>query len=278
MPNSRSVFLTPLIIFAVIVLAAIPLLWVNYSWANWQPASCMPNRCFCEALRDGFIRQPVDTFSNLPYVLVGLLMIAIARDDWQRGARNNLMQSHRAYPILFGVAAIVIGAGSFFYHASMTFIGQWFDVMGMYLFASFGLVYAYARLRPIRPAMFLTAYVIMNAMLGYSLATNPDTLRQIFAAMVYGIIALEALVLLVERPKIKTRYFLGAFLCMAVAYAIWTLDENFTLCDPASLFQGHAIWHLLTALAAFLLYVYYRSETGKSSPASLELPQQFPRA
>jgi len=259
----RSIILRPLVIFAVMVLATIPLLWVNYSWANWQPASCLPNQCFCEALREGFIRQPINAYSSLAFVLAGWLMIAITRDDWRRGARNNLMQSQRAYPIIFGVASIVIGADSFFYHASLTFIGQWFDVMGMYLFASFGLVYGYARLRPIRPAMFLLAYAAMNAMLGYWLITNPDARRQVFTAMIYGIVALEALVLLVERPRITTRYFLGAILSLAVAYAIWTLDENRTLCDPTSWWQGHALWHALTAVAALLLYLYYRSETGK---------------
>ncbi len=259
----RSILITPLAIFAVIALGSVALNWVNYSWANWLPASCMPNHCFCEALGDGFIRQPVNTYSNLAFVLVGLLMLAIGRDDWRRGAKNNLMQSERSYPIIFGVAAIVIGVGSFFYHASMTFVGQWFDVMGMYLFATLALVYTYARLRPIRPKMVLLAYIVVNAMLGYLLVVSPEARRQVFAAMIYAIIALELLVLFVERPKMRTRYFIAPLFTMAVAYGIWILDDNSVLCDSTSLLQGHAIWHLLTAVSAFLLFLYYRSEMGK---------------
>ena len=253
----------PFVTIIFLTLLAIVLSGINYSWSNWQPASCMPDHCFCEAQQNSIIRQPINTYSNLAFIFVGLVVFMIARRDWLNGKQNNLLDSHRAYPIIFGTAAIVIGVGSFFYHASLTFLGQWLDVMGMYLFASFALVYTYARLRPIRSALFVFAYVVMKAMLGYLLIVNPDARRQIFAAMVYGIIALEALVWLVERPKIKLHYFVIALGALALAYGIWIADEAGGLCDPASLLQGHAIWHLLGAASAFLLFLYYRSEKGK---------------
>ena len=46
----------------------------------------------------------------------------------------------------------------------------------------------------------------------------------------------------------------------AAAATIWILDRSDVLCMPTSIFQGHALWHLLCALAIFLLYFYYRSE------------------
>jgi hypothetical protein len=220
----------------------------------------MPNNCFCEPLRDSFIRQPINTYSNLAYVLVGLLILANARTD---SARANLMSSHRAFPTVFGIATILIGVGSFFYHASLTFVGQWFDLMGMYLFASFALLYNLARLRPMRGTTFAVGYVVMNALLGYLLIVNPFIRRQVFAGMIWVVLALEALVLLAERPKMKTRYLIGALVSLIIAYGIWILDESRAWCDPTSLLQGHALWHGLTAAAAGLLYLYYRSEDGK---------------
>ena len=256
---SRNVLIA-IAIFVLIALASLALASVNYSWTSWQPATCLPNNCFCESLRDGFIRQPINTYSNLAYVLVGLLILTNAKHD---NARANLLSSHRAYPLVFGSAAMAIGVGSFFYHASFTFVGQWFDLMGMYLFASFALLYTLARLRPMRGATFAFGYVVVNAMLGYSLIVNPEARRQIFTAIIYGIIALEALVLLAERPRMKTRYFIGALISLAAAYGIWLLDESRAWCDPASILQGHALWHFLTAVAAGLLFLYYRSEDGK---------------
>jgi hypothetical protein len=247
-------------IFALITLASLAPALVNYSWASWQPATCLPNNCFCEPLRAGFIRQPINTYSNLAYILVGLLILASTRSD---PARANLLSSHRAYPLVFGGATMAIGVGSFFYHASLTFVGQWFDLMGMYLFANFALMYTLARLRPMRGATFALGYIVMNAILGYLLIVNPEVRRQVFAAMIYGVIALEALVLLAERPRIKTRYFVGALVSLVVAYGIWLLDESRVWCDPTSVLQGHALWHFLTAAAVGLLYLYYWSEDGK---------------
>ena len=256
-------FVAPLAIFAVVAVASLALNGIDYTWSSWQPATCMPGNCFCELQRDGLIRQPINTYSNLAFVLVGLLILAIGREDGRRGEPRNAMQSQRAFWMVFGLAAIAIGAGSFFYHASLTFVGQWFDVMGMYLFITFALAYNYARLRPIRPAIFVIGYVVMNAMLCYLLIVNPAARRQAFTVLVYCVIALELLVLLVERPRIKTRYFVSAIGLLAIAYGIWTLDESGLLCVPASWLQGHAVWHVLTALSAGSLYLYYGSENGK---------------
>lgn len=260
--NRFSMFVVPFVIFIGIVFASLALNRVDYNWAAWRPATCMPDNCFCEALRDGVIRQPVNTYSNLTFVLAGIGMLAIAREDWACGKRGNLLLSHRAYSSVFGVAAIVIGAGSFFYHASLTFIGQWFDVMGMDLFIGFALVYNYARFRPLRTSRFVLAYIAMMAMLGYMLIVTPEYRRQVFAALVWATLALELLVRMVERPQMQTRWLVASVASLAMGYGIWMLDESGVWCTPTSIVQGHALWHLFSALAAFLLYWYYRSEQG----------------
>ena len=41
---------------------------------------------------------------------------------------------------------------------------------------------------------------------------------------------------------------------------MWNLSKNGTpLCDPHSLLQGHAAWHLLCAVSAYCLYRYWAS-------------------
>jgi hypothetical protein len=48
-----------------------------------------------------------------------------------------------------------------------------------------------------------------------------------------------------------------------VAFTIWNLDQHGTLCTPDSLFQGHAVWHLLGATSLWLTFLYYRSERAR---------------
>ena len=46
------------------------------------------------------------------------------------------------------------------------------------------------------------------------------------------------------------------------AFAIWNAAKAW-LCDPRSLIQGHAIWHVLCAVSAYYLYRYYASEATR---------------
>jgi len=50
------------------------------------------------------------------------------------------------------------------------------------------------------------------------------------------------------------------------AYYIWltgTADHPF--CDPDSLIQAHALWHLLGAVATWCYFQYFRTEVRRST-------------
>ncbi len=234
----------------------------------------MPDACFCEAIGVGFIRQPIDTWSNLAFVLVGLLIL---EDVWRPSTtRSNLLAQRRTYGVVYAVAIILIGLGSWFYHASLTFVGQWFDVMGMYLLGTFMVLYNVARLRPVSSRAFAIGYVLFNITLGLSLIVVPELRRYLFGILLVVTIALEIVswqrrnrVSSTQRESLTARrnpvsadlrYFIAALLIYVIAQIIWTLDLNHIVCDPYSVLQGHAVWHGLTALSAGLLYLYYRSE------------------
>jgi predicted membrane channel-forming protein YqfA (hemolysin III family) len=77
--------------------------------------------------------------------------------------------------------------------------------------------------------------------------------------------------LLARRPPPGRRtytpwYWLGVA-SFLVAYSIWlTGTDTSTTCRPDSLFQAHAIWHLLTALATYCFFRFFRTERS-SVPA-----------
>jgi hypothetical protein len=51
--------------------------------------------------------------------------------------------------------------------------------------------------------------------------------------------------------------FMG-FVLLIFAIKIRTLDVQKIDCDPFSIWQGHALWHLLTASSSFLTYSFFR--------------------
>ena len=58
---------------------------------------------------------------------------------------------------------------------------------------------------------------------------------------------------------------------MLVAFGIWLLSTN-GWCDPDSIWQGHAAWHLLCAVAAYWLFRLYASERLREPPAGPDRP------
>ena len=272
--------LWPLKAFILITLGAIAFSNVDISWERWTPAPCMPGRCFCERIRPGAVVQPVNAYSNLSFVLVGLVIMGNAthtqpgpslRERFRnRKINRNLMNSSLAYPMVYGISVVIIGLGSLFYHASMTWTGQWFDLMGMYMQSGFMIVYNLARMYRKEGRSFAFTYVFMLAILGVMLAFSPIGEREVFGIMIAMALVLELYILLVKRPKIQVRYFVAAVATFGLAYVIWILDISGVLCTPESWFQGHAVWHLLSAAAAGFVYLYFRSEENPDMPVRIK--------
>lgn len=221
-------------------------------WSGWQPATCLQRGCFCEASNeDSPIRQMANTISSLGYVFSGMLAMK---------KQANVRRFSFGYAILFGVSSITIGIGSAFYHASLTFIGQFTDVLGMFLLATFMLVYAFERLWNLRLLTTFGLFLAINLFFCWMQFAFPDTRRYAFAIVLIVALLFEAHYRSKAQPQITTHKIHVGVGLLAAAYIIWILDNTRTLCIETSLLQGHALWHLLGAVAVWFLYEYYASE------------------
>jgi len=149
--------------------------------------------------------------------------------------------------LIYAFALAVVGLGSAWFHATLTFNAQFADVLGMYLVATFALFYSIGRLRPLSPAALFSGYVATNAVLATLLYWAPVARRWIFALLLVAVIALAT----------ATKYLWIAVGIMGVAFVIWILDFTHVLCRPDSWIQGHAIWHILGAVAAWYLFLHF---------------------
>jgi dihydroceramidase len=94
----------------------------------------------------------------------------------------------------------------------------------------------------------------------------PETRRWLFGIVLAVAIVAELYFARPRRQGVNIAWFWYGFLANAIAFGIWTLDNTLTLCAPHSLLQGHAIWHLLGAVAVIFTYLYYRSERAVIAP------------
>jgi hypothetical protein len=218
---------------------------------------------FCEAGRDGLVRQPANTFSNLGFVGAGLLIA------WHAG-----VEPHRRRAAALACLVVLLGPGSAAMHATQSVAGGWLDLLSMHLVAAWILAYAVTRLR--RGGGRLLAGGFAAGVAGCQLAGAWDVRLPVvlhpanaaFGLLLVAAVAMEVALMRREPGAAGRRYAYGAIAAMLAAFGIWNL-ANQRWCDPGSLLQGHAAWHLLGALSVYLLSRYYARSCGEEGTAHI---------
>lgn len=170
----------------------------------------------------------------------------------------------------FACFVVLLGPCSAAMHATQSAWGGHLDMLSMYLVASFAAAYAVARWLRRGFATFAGLFVL--ALAGCEVAgswSHPIPVVMFAGNLAFGLLLVLALAVeLALRRRSETTARLGLGVAAAgtllLAFVIWNLTKTLW-CDPESLLQGHAAWHLLDAVAAFLLFAYYaseRTETG----------------
>jgi hypothetical protein len=159
--------------------------------------------------------------------------------------------------------AIVTGIGSFFYHASETWIGAIADYLGMYLGSTYMLTMNLHRyfMWPRRVLTFI--YWMVLAVLLMTMIYFPAISRVVYGTTAASsCLVLESLIYLRNKRNhrvIQYRWLGGVWLLFTLAYLVWILDESRVACDPQNhYFNGHALWHVLNAMSLYFLFRYYR--------------------
>ena len=155
---------------------------------------------------------------------------------------------------------LLLAGTAIFAVASLTFIGQFFDVFGMFLLAAFLLLYALERICNLRLMTTLSLYLTFNLLLSWIQIAIPETRRHAFAIVLVIALLFERYYRSKMNPHIEVKWLRYGIVLLAVAYIIWILDNTRTLCFEHSLMQGHALWHILGAVSVLFLHKYYVSE------------------
>jgi hypothetical protein len=83
----------------------------------------------------------------------------------------------------------------------------------------------------------------------------------IFGLYITLTVVFELLNTYVRKLEHSKKYGFMSLGSLLLAFGIWNMwKDDSPLCDPQSLLQGHAIWHILDAVAAYYLFRFYASE------------------
>jgi hypothetical protein len=213
----------------------------------------------CEAIGDGWLAQPANAISSGAYVLFGAWILVHA-------FRNPA--GERATQLTYGAVLAAVGIGSIAFHGPMPAGARLLH--DLTIAAVFALIAArgVGTLRRWGETKVLGLFAGMTTLIGVAMAISPE--GGIAVAAIVGVAAL-GLEIYLYRSGRRQRFsstlvrWLAGIVALLLAGALINVlgRTGGPLCDPDSVWQGHAAWHVLTA-AAFGLYGYRSFLTERS--------------
>jgi len=188
----------------------------------------------------------IDNVSMVAYILVPWLFNLAVLGRWR----------DRVFFVVYG-AVLGTYAGAYWMFGSDLGIGLDLFGVSIALWIISEVLYRFW-FRLVRPLSGLVGFVVA-AVFGITPAVMLDDIGNYWWVVLFWVPAL-----LVKQPtgsrRTYTPWYWAGFAAFLIAYAIWTTGTNdHDLCDPDSLIQAHAIWHLLTAFATWCFFKFLRA-------------------
>jgi len=221
---------------------------------------------YCELNHpERLFHQPMNTYSNLIYFFYGLLVFQLGWKDWKAFANReaNTVGKFPYLSLLLAANFIYLSLGSAFFHSSLTWIGQRMDMNATYgltlSLICIGMVQVILKKELSKQFQVILLLGMLLLIVGFL----PLAL-QISSAILLPALFLVLLLLgignyLQYRTQRSPLLLILSFVLLAVAIQVRTLDVAKINCDPLSIWQGHALWHFLTATSSLCMYFYFRS-------------------
>ncbi|MFO1320012.1 MAG: ceramidase domain-containing protein [Burkholderiales bacterium] len=206
---------------------------------------------YCERLAPGLLGEPLNTLTNLFFLVAAFVLGRRLRDD-QRARRDDWL--------LVALVALV-GVGSFIFHAVATVRTSVLDKLFIAFF-----IWAFFQRYLVRVAglgnLGATAGVLLFIAGSWGLgrvvpkeALNGSVL---YLPAVLGLAGLAAWTVVLRRPG--GNVFIAAFVSFLVAIGFRTVD--LAVCDAFPL-GTHFVWHSLNALVLFLCCTALRRASAR---------------
>jgi hypothetical protein len=218
----------------------------------------------CEHIGQGLLAQPANTLSSLAYVVAGVLLL------WRALAASR--PSARVTLIVYALTVVGVGVGSAAFHGPMPGWGRFAHDLSIAAVLAFIIGYDIAFARRAPPSTGLAAFGGLVGACAIVLAVSPDASNALDAALVVGAAGVE--VAAARSPTGRAVGYGRLWIIGAAALAVGALlnalgRTDAPLCDPDSLVQLHAVWHVLTA---FVLWLYGTSVLGPREEARRIIP------
>ena len=204
----------------------------------------------CEDIGAGLINQPANAWSSAAYVVFGLWLVV-------RSLRNRSPET--PVEIAYGAALASIGIGSVAFHGPVPPGARLMHDLTIAAALTVIAARSAGSLRKWTAWRVLATSGIIVTIVGAVMAVAPDVGNMLTGAVGVAAVASEVVLYRTGRRRFSSRVakILATTIGLLIGAAVINVlgRTGGPLCDPESVFQGHAVWHVLTA-ASFMLYGY----------------------
>lgn len=214
---------------------------MNCYWSGLAPQKYH----YCERQLCGLIQQPANTWSNLGYFIVCLLIL-----------RSRLPKSER---IFFAVAVFILFVCSTFFHLTGSHLGKLVDVGAMFILSMGICTLSLQRLYQFPQKTFFTIFGVGLAV-SWAFLVIMGFGNVLFAAELFVAIYAEIRLFKLGKPSYDKRLFIASLLALFTGFIFLILDVTKLWCDPDNHFiSGHAFWHYFAAVAIYFMITARRA-------------------
>jgi len=199
----------------------------------------------CEFVESGLLVQPANAVSSVAYSLIGAAIVVWA---------FRVSGHDRVVRTVFGVLMIATGVGSVMFHGPQGWGSQFLHDITFLAALLFLAVFNLTGARSKNVSAGWVYFGVGGVVLAVSLVVSPGVTNALMIAVVVALVASD--VALFRRSVRWTKWYVTALVASAAAVSMFVLGRtDGVLCDPSSTFQGHAVWHVLGAVALGAYFV-----------------------
>ena len=275
-PDIISGWKTVVMLFSLALIFGLAIWWLNKNpalqglWNNFIIDKRVP-ASFCEQVHiNSPVRQPVNTFSNIVYLLTAFIILNSLWKSRHATTKGHLSESN-IFCVLFSIVLLYVFIASTFYHSSLIGIAHTLDYSAVFSFSLFPVMFFLYQWWLIRKKILTiterrkseTRFLLLfaGANLGLALLT-PKGKEQIIAILLVLSFLISAIItVIIEKHKPGTNYLIYTIIAVIAAVILFEFDKYKIICNPKSFFQPHSLWNIFIGISAFWFYLYMRSET-----------------
>lgn len=224
----------------------------------------------CEKVdQSSFFLQFLNFWSNFAYLAAGLLIVWLSTSGVGRA---------------IGIVLIVLAVGSGWFHGTLTEFGQTFDMVGVYCVLTVMIAFGFIELIPLEQdgmaaCLLFAGALILGTIAGILRTRLPLFDSDYFTPLLVGLLVFYMVMVYVRYKTGRDPLlwpvigFAGSGL-LALILKFTDGDKNlfashggaYSKCtyDPAGMIQGHALWHVLSAVMFVCIFEYIRSVQSRS--------------